>query len=347
MRKNYRLRVLVLGNYGYANHDLNGQTIKTRVTRELLENHLHNCYVDYFDTQTLKKISSIYILFSKICRANYIFYLPAHNNLKYFFPILFLLSKIFRFKILYSVIGGWLVPYLKNKPMHRWMLKRITVILAETKKMKDELELKYGFSNVDVLYNFRFIKFTPKIIINDSLRLIFMARVDPNKGLDTIFNFCDYISHLHPLPNITVDIYGPLTPQLNQEKFFSIINEYSFVKYQGELEPKEINAIISSYDIMMLPTHYYTEGLPGTIIDTFTSGLTTIVSDWKHAREFVDNGKSGIIIPFENHQNAFNNAIMNLYYNRDYLIHLKKGAIEAGKKFTQEDAWNIVKQHIK
>lgn len=38
---------------------------------------------------------------------------------------------------------------------------------------------------------------------------------------------------------------------------------------------------------MLLPTHYYTEGLPGSVLDAYMSGIPIIVSRWKHASEFV------------------------------------------------------------
>lgn len=77
-------------------------------------------------------------------------YLPAHNNLKIFFPIIFILSRLFRVEIYYLVVGGWLREFLKNLPIHRYMLKRIRGIYAETKRLKKELEEYYDFKNVSI-----------------------------------------------------------------------------------------------------------------------------------------------------------------------------------------------------
>lgn len=344
--ENTHPKILVLGNFGYANHDLSGQTIKTRVSREMLEKYHTKGTIDYFDTQTLNKKKNVAELLKKVCGCDVLFYLPAYGNLKYLFPLYFILSKICGFKIIYSVIGGWLVPYIKNKPMHRWMLKRIYLILAETTRMKEELEKEYGFRNVDVLYNFRMIDYKPRIENHESLRLVFMARMDRNKGLDTIINFCEYLSGLTPRPDITVTFYGPFSPNTTKKEFMESIKKYDFVTYKGSLEPDNINETLKDYDLLMLPTHYYTEGLPGTIIDSYTSGLPAIVSDWRHAKEFIDDGVSGIIVPFENHQNEFNEAIMGLYRDREKLTRLKEGACEAAKKYTGEYAWEKVEEYI-
>ena len=336
-------KVLVLGNFGYANHDLNGQTVKTRVTRELVEKY-YDGKCDYFDTQTLVKKRNVFRLFKKVISSD-IIYLPAHGNLKYLFPVYFVLSCVFRFDIIYSVIGGWLVPYLKNKPLHRWMLRRISLILAETEKMKAELQAVYGFSNVSLLYNFRMTDFKPTLSTTKKLRLVFMARMLPKKGLDTIFNFCNYIASSDNIPDISIDFYGPISIE-DKTYIQNELDKYVFAEYHGELEPQKIYSTLSNYDAILLPTHFYTEGLPGTIIDGYLSGLPVIATEWLHAREFIDDGKSGLIIPFDNCQEDFNNAVMRLYNDRRLLAELKSGAIAKGEIFKEQNAWMILEKYI-
>lgn len=336
--------IAVVGNFGYANHDLSGQTIKTRFTYELLKKYSQDKII-IFDTQTLKNRMRIFNLFSKVCSCDILVYLPAHGNLKYLFPIYFILSKIFGFQIIYPVIGGWLVPYLKNKPVHRWMLKHIKVVLAETTRMKNDLENDYGFRNVDVMYNFRIIDFKPVVSENEDLRLVYMARVDPQKGLDTIFRFCDYISSLPSQPKITIDFYGQIMESYKSE-FERQLNKYSFAKYKGVLEPKDIYEHISGYDMLILPTHYYTEGLPGSLIEAYLSGLPAIVTEWMHSHEFVEDGVTGFVIPFKNNQSEFNESIMKIYSDRKLLKLLKEGAISKSKHFTSEYAWNKIAKYL-
>ena len=53
---------------------------------------------------------------------------------------------------------------------------------------------KYGFKNTEVFPNFRFIdNFTTFPNSTQTLKLVYMARVDKNKGYDTIFNFAKLI----------------------------------------------------------------------------------------------------------------------------------------------------------
>ena len=94
--------LLVLGYFGYRTNQLDGQTIKTRDLYKLLEKEKGN-NICHFDTQDFQyEKVSVFFLLRRLITCKTLCYLPAHNNLKYIFPVVFLLSKIFRFKILYT-----------------------------------------------------------------------------------------------------------------------------------------------------------------------------------------------------------------------------------------------------
>lgn len=54
------------------------------------------------------------------------------------------------------------------------------------------------------------------------------------------------------------------------------------------------------YDLLLLPIRYYTEGVPGTLLDAYAARVPVVVTNWKHAKEVVIDGTSGIIIDFDN-----------------------------------------------
>ena len=124
------------------------------------------------------------------------------------------------------------------------------------------------------------------------------------------------------------------------------MRKYDFVSYKGELQPVSVNEIVSTYDVMLLPTHYYTEGLPGSVLDAYMSGIPIIVSKWKHAEEFVEDKKTGFIIPFENGINELKSVIDILYENPMMLSKMKKNAYKASFKYTSNAAWNIIKKYL-
>ena len=338
--------MLVLGYFGYRTNQLDGQTVKTRDLFRLLKEHVGE-NLDFFDTQEFQyKKKSVFFLLRKLVSCKVLFYLPAHNNLKYVFPIVFVLSKIFRFRILYFVVGGWLVEYLDTKPMHRWMLKRISGIFTETMLMKNALCKQYGFANVSQFPNFRFTSFTPKEYHEEGkLKLVFLARINKMKGLDVVFYLASYLKDKNLERNVSIDFYGSIY-QPDKDYFFGELKKYDFLAYKGELQPEQINETIGKYDAMLLPTHYYTEGLPGSVIDAYMSGIPIIVSKWKHAEEFVKDGETGFIIPFENGEKVLCEKVELLLHNPILLSEMKKIAYKESLRYTSASAWKIIMQYL-
>lgn len=324
-------KIFVLGYFGEQTNQLDGQTVKTRDLYRLARQEFAD--VAYYDTEYFKfNKLSIFKMFWKVITCRTIIYLPAHNNLKVIFPIIFVLSKIFKTKIHYFVIGGWLREFLANLPLHRFMLRHISGIHTETQRLKSELETYYNFTNVDVFPNFRFFDFQPSRSSCDKLRVVFMARVNKMKGLDWIFKLAEYIISHQLEDKITLSFYGPIHDE-DRGYFESQLNKYSFAEYKGVLQPFEIHQTLNNYDVMLLPTHYYTEGLPGSIIDAYISGIPVIVTDWKHSREFVDDGKCGYVIPFENGEGVLIERVVQLMNDRDILFDLHKGALAKRQEF--------------
>lgn len=338
-------RFLVLGYFGYHTNQLDGQTIKTRCLYELLKQNME--FVSYFDTQDCRyNKKSFFKMLYQICKCDVLCYVPAHNNLKFIFPIIFLLAKISRTKIQYFVVGGWLNEFLKNLPVHRWMLKHIDKIYPETKLMCEKLSEQYGILNTQVFPNFRISDFKPVFHNNAerTLRVVFIARVNKMKGYETVFSFADYA--MKEGLDVLIDFYGPIHDD-DKDDFMSRVSRCSIASYKGPLEPSVINSTLSSYDLLVLPTKYYTEGFPGSILDAYISGIPVIVTGWKHAQEFVVDGQTGFIVPFENSQDSFNHAIYRLYNDRPLLFQMKKSAYDFSRHFKSGYALNIIKNNIK
>lgn len=340
--KSKKKKILVLGYFGYVTDQLDGQTVKTRDVYRLIREQYGEDSVDYFDTQEFQRSKlSVLTMFGKVCRCNRLVYLPAHNNLKFIFPIIYILSLFFRFSIDYFVVGGWLCEFLKSLPLHRAMLRRIRGIHVETRRLQRDLEKHYGYKNVDIFPNFRFFDFQPVPSESETLRLVFMARVNRQKGLDWIFRLAEEIQARGLENRISITFYGPINDE-DQEYFTTEAAKYPFVSYRGALQPSEIHRTLSEYDAMLLPTHYYTEGLPGSIVDAYIAGIPVVVTEWMHSREFVEDGRSGFIVPFEDGYDEFVRKVMLLNEDRELLKQMKLNALEKRNDFTPPPIINLI-----
>lgn len=324
--------ILVLGYLGYRTNKLDGQTVKTRDVYRLAKEQ-YGEGTDFFDTEELKYNKfSLFIMLAKVVRCKKLLYLPAHGNLKYIFPVLFCLASVCRVKIHYMVIGGWLREYIATLPLHRWMLARISCIYVETQRLKSELKEFYGWENVKILPNFRFFNHEPQRMISDKLRVVFMARINRMKGLDWIFYLADYIVKNEKEDKYSFTFYGQVNKD-DEDYFYGNLSKYGFMEYKGALQPDVIYETLSSYDVLLLPTHFYTEGLPGSIVDAYISGIPVIVSSWKYANEFVEDGVTGFIIPFEKGEDALVDKVMLLESNRPLLAKMQANALGYRNRF--------------
>jgi glycosyltransferase involved in cell wall biosynthesis len=339
-------RICVLGAFSFRSPSYDGQTIKTRNILSLLQDNGKD--VDFFDTQDFKynKLSAFRMI-GKVMKCRQLYYLPAQNNLEYVFPVIFCITRLFNTKIHYFVVGGWLADFLEDKPRHRQMLSRIAGIHCETLFLKRNLEESYGFTNVDIFPNFRINSFIPTSHHEDGkLKLVFLARIIKMKGLDLVFRLGDSIVEKELQDKISIDFYGPQQNVEDDIIFFNKhIVKYPFMKYYGPLDPSVIHNTLDKYDAMLLPTHFYTEGFPGSILDAYIAGIPVIVTKWKHATEFVEDGKTGIIIPFDDDGSALDEAVMKLYNKTDLLNTMKVNARNKRQEYSSERAWALIQTY--
>lgn len=341
-------RILIIGYFGYISNQLDGQTIKTRNLYELLCSKVGN--VEYFDTQGFKYSRlSFFRMVKKMIRCDELLYLPGKNNLMYIFPVIFIFSRICRFNISYFIVGGWLDLYLEHKPIHRFMLRNIKVMLAESVHLKRSLIEKYAFNNVELLPNFR--SDVPDIKTCGSsgrFNIVFMARICEDKGINTVFRFADYLIKNNLIKDdypIHINFYGMLDCIEDENAFRNNINKYDFVKYGGVINANDVYSKLSENDVLVLPTKYPGEGLPGSIIESYIVGIPVVVSNWRFLPEFVDHGKTGFVYDLKNEQ-EFYNYILDLYNNVELLNYMKQQAKIKGQEYTDVNAWKIIKKYI-
>lgn len=331
-------KILVFGYFGYITNQLDGQTVKTREIYNLIKEKCS--IVTYVDSQEFHyNLTSVFRFFIKLIKCDSLIWLPAQNNLKWFFPIILLFSKIFKFDINYIVIGGWLSSNLKKLPFHRRYLKKIRAILVENKTTINELQTIYGYDNLLVIPNFR--RSIPVLNMrkyDGRLKIVFMARINIMKGLDIINRLIEFLPG-----NVTITFYGPINDQ-DKYYFENMISKHMQLSYGGCLNPDQIPSILSKYDIMLFPTRFFTEGFPGSVLDAYRAGIPVIATEWKHAHEFIIDKETGFIVDFENPLKEIIELIKVLNDTPKMLNNMKVRAYEEAKKYTTDAAWAVLSQ---
>ena len=329
-------KIAIIGHFMFNDekNSVNGQSIKTRNYFKILENKYgkENIYVmdsNYFR----KKIVKNYITIFKLCKnCDSIIILPTANGLKLMVPFFWLMKKMFSFTLIYSVIGGWLSDFLTNNQWILMYMKSIDYILPESNKMVQNLENKFGLQNTMKVSNILMPSDYDSLCIDKDekftspFRLCTFSRVTKEKGISDAIEVIKKINE-HKDVKCSLDIYGPLDDNYSSE-FYSLINNCDEINYKGTLQKNEVINVLREYYLMLFPTYYYGEGMPGAVLEALYAGVPIVASDWHDNSEIIKNNFNGVIY-------SLDDKIGNLEQNVLYLLNntnlVKKMSINCKK----------------
>ena len=195
-------KISIIGNFDIKNNSYNGQTIKTRIVADELESLYGASEIKRIDTAGGKSVvlRLLFQLFGCVVRSRNVIILPAQNGIKVILPLVVIYNLLFRRRIHYVVIGGWLAELLQR---NRWLLpfaKRLHMIYPETQNMKTALAA-LGLHRVKVMPNCKPLH----ILSADELagcnlrpmRFCIFSRITPMKGIDDAVQAVSQIGRAH------------------------------------------------------------------------------------------------------------------------------------------------------
>lgn len=337
--------ILIFGNFGYANNDYNGQTIRTRTIYKSLIKYLKNYNIEIFDTSVvsnktvIQNIKTFLRLIISIISSDKIIIMPAQKSIKFIIPLIDCLNS--SKKVIMVAIGGWLNDSLKESSDRFYkQVKRINKVLVQTTTLKDILN-KSGLNNVEVLPNYRIYdnEILNKVTVKKALkRVVFYARVMKEKGIEDAINAIVNINNSGY--KINLDIYGPITDEY-KKSLDEMITKYDFINYLGIVDPDNAITVLNEYDCMIFPTFYKGEGFPGTVLESMLSGLPIIASNWKYNSEIVKHKYNGLLVDI-NDVEGIKEHLIELYDNSCILEKMSKNCIEESKKYYEEKVIQIL-----
>ena len=347
-------RICLIGNNAFGKPVFDGQRIKVRTYLNVLKK-------EGFDVDLIDLDKPFFRLF-KIFRAikkglikdDTIILISSDRGERLLVPYINRLNKKYKKRFIFSQIGtSFLYRHIKNltnaqqieffngnnffgqRPEKKVQkqLRRINVILPETKLIEECFSKFYGLTNCIAITNFRdvvvdFVEKQP----SDFVRLVYISRLTKRKG---IFDLIDVVNLVNGLKNnrVLLDIYGTKYFDKSENTTFeNLLSER--IKYKGEIKPENVIATLREYDLLCFPTLCEGEGTPGCVIESLISGTPVLSSSFTQSQELLKNGFDSYIYQFGD-TNDLKNKLIEYIDNKEKMK-MNKNAYESGKVFTYQ-----------
>lgn len=334
-----RNKILICGAFDFKGLSTGGQPVKTRELYYALQKAIGEDRIIYVETVGWKKNPFVTFIrfFQQAAKAKYIIMLPAHKGVAVFSRLLVWAKRFWGCTIYYDVVGGWLVDRIKIDGRLMKLLSKFDGIWVETTIMNTELK-KIGLTNTQVVRNFKklnpvgFAKLSHQR--STTFKVCFFSRVTKQKGVIEAINAVIEVNRAMGL-RVELDIYGPVDPNFAKE-FNEMKNNFpDTICYRGVVQPNQSVETLEKYDILLFPTLFKTEGLPGTIIDAYAAGLPVISSRWDSFGDIIEENKTGIGYTFD----SFDELVECLKWavtHREDLNTMRANCVEKAKEFMPE-----------
>lgn len=212
----------------------------------------------------------------------------------------------------------WLIDFILNK-----VFGYDVPLIVLSDKEKEHICKIYHRNNVYALPNCIDISVAKTFQRQEShgrLRLLYLGRIDKNKGIDFI------LDALKVLNKQDVEFIFRMAGKENVEgeyinKFKAELKEN--FEYCGVVSGKSKYNLLKDSDMFVMPSFY--EGLPMALLECMSWGVVPIVTDVGSIGEYVKDGENGQLVKVKDIASIVN-AIMPFVNNRDLLKKMSENA---------------------
>jgi glycosyltransferase involved in cell wall biosynthesis len=339
-------KVGVIGFFGLNQDFRDGQTVKTRIITQEIEKYLGAKNVKQIDTYNWKK-HPVRLLKNSVHAvhwADHVIFMTDEGGIKVF-PWLLRFAGLFTNCALhYVVVGGWLIHFLKKHAFIRACLRKFTGIYVETSVMKQALEA-LGFDNIVLMPNCKPLTPVAPDLLTEQDRVPFrfctFSRVMQEKGIDDAVDAVRGVNARYGKTVCTLDIFGQVDPV--QTAWFEDLQKTfpAEVRYCGVINYDQSVEVLKDYFALLFPTEFFTEGVPGTIIDAYAAGVPVVAARWESFTDVVDDGITGIGYPFGK-QACLAEVIMSIVDHPELVSGMKKNCLQKAEQYLPDNVMDIL-----
>lgn len=334
------MRIGIVGHFGGKELFTDGQTVKVKSLYEGLSFHYPQIKIDKVDTYYLSRnpFKFVFSFIRCLIRNKKIVFLPAARGRKYMFFVFYYLRVLLNKDVYHDCIAGSLDRELVSYP--KW-IKYLNAFIVNWMESPEQVEKLYqiGINNAVYLPNFKHIE----PVSFDEMRsfqyvkpykFCTFSRVESQKGIEDALKIIQEINDTEGQV-AQLDVYGPIQPGF-EGWFEQIKNNYREIfSYKGVVDPHDSVGILKNYFALLFPTQYYTEGMPGTIIDAMFAGIPVIARRWAWCDNMIQSGYNGISYDFENPE-LLKEILLRIIYDPRIILSMKENCLKESEKYSEK-----------
>lgn len=335
------MRIGIIGHFGGNENFTDGQTVKTvTLYRAFVNRNINNGAIHCVDTYYIRKnpIRFIYQMMSMLFFDKKVIVLLSKNGRRVLFPIMYFMCKYLKKEIYHYGIGGRLAREVSQNAKFKKYVSNFTANWMESVKLRDAL-LEQGISNAIFLPNFKSIKSVETSDLTTEYTMPYsfctFSRVMESKGITDAIKTITEINQKAEKTIAKLDIYGPIEDEYHEELVKSLSASKGACNYCGVIDTNKSVETLRNYYMLLFPTHWRHEGIPGTIIDSFASGVPVISRRWQYCDEMITNGINGLVYEWDEPNKLFNQVLYAIN-NPQRIIAMKENCVHAASKYLED-----------
>lgn len=324
-------RTMVIGHLDFENGATIGAVVKARsIYYELMQKYGGESVgaVDIYKWRRKKLRVFFYLIMAFFSAKNIVLVISDTSGpLMQFFRFL---KGINRNKVFYFVVGGDIDDILAKKRNRLKTLKFVDFFFVETKRCIQGMN-QLGLNNTILFRNFKRLEqpSTTKCVFGEEVKICIFSRINEGKGISDAISAVEKVNSTGK-NRIYLDIFGRVDESY-KDCFNDLLCKSDSCRYLGVINPEESVATIADYDFLLFPTRFDGEGIPGTVIDAFASGVPVIASRWKNHDEMLFDGFNGLLYDYKDYEGLVDKLANLECYKKDY-----KTLCENSKKSYEE-----------
>jgi len=232
-------------------------------------------------------------------------------------PVGLYLKRALNLPYIVSLRGGdvpGLVPELRLihklfQKLRRKVLENAMCVIANSQELAD-LSMRSDSTTVVVIKNGVDSDFYSPLTTNMCtavgqivVRLLVVARIQKQKDLPRILRILSKLTKQTEV-KFVLRVAGDGPDRIRSERLVEQLGLQEQIEWLGWLNKEELRSHYQQADCLLNFSHY--EGLPNVVLEAMSSELLVLLSDIAPHRELVDDGVSGLLLPVEDDELAFN-----------------------------------------